>query len=122
MLTEEQTVDKLRQMAEDFESAVDHKDYMRAKALYNKSLVIATFMQLGKNVMIELFGQNTASDEDVTPDGLFRRAEVRKVDLECCIKRNKAYEDQACQKSGTSVQYYSDENFCARCKKKSLAG
>ena len=122
MLTEEQTVDKLRQMAEDFELAVDNKDYMRAKALYNKSLVIATFMQLGKSVMVELFGQNSASDEDVTPDGLFRRAEVSKVDLECCIKRNKAYEDQACRKNGTSVQYYSDENFCARCKKKSLAG
>ena len=44
MMDEQQTVDKLKETAEDFMAAVEEKDYMRAKAVYNKALNVATFM------------------------------------------------------------------------------
>ena len=116
MLTEEETIRKLREAADQFDSAVREKDYLRAKALYNKSLTVATFMELGTAVTAELFGQHGGLGEhDEAPDGLFSRDYVRRVDLECCIKRNKAYEDQACRRMDQPVRYYSDEDYCARC-------
>ena len=123
MMDEQQTVDKLKETAEDFMEAVESKNYMRAKALYNKALTVATFMQIPKEAMAELFGQSAGiADDDEAQDGLFRREAVSRVDLECCIKRNQAYEDQACRRRGTTVRYYSDKDYCALCNKKSLAG
>lgn len=117
MIDEQQTVDKLKETAEDFMAAVEDKDYMRAKALYNKALNVATFMQIPKEAMEELFGQSAGiADDEEAPDGLFQRAAVSKVDLECCIKRNQAYEDQACRKIGKTVRYYSDWDYCSHCE------
>lgn len=117
MIDEQQTVDKLKETAEDFMEAVEDKDYMRAKALYNKALNVATFMQIPKEAMEELFGQSAGiADDEEAPDGLFQRAAVSKVDLECCIKRNQAYEDQACRERGKTVRYYSDWDYCSHCE------
>ena len=123
-MDEKQTVDKLKETAEDFMAAVEDKNYMRAKALYNKALTVATFMKIPKEAMEELFGKSAGgiADDEEAPDGLFRRAAVSRVDLECCIKRNQAYEDQACRRKGKTVRYYSDKDYCARCNKKSLNG
>lgn len=116
MLTEEETIKKLQETAAQFDAAVRSKDYLRAKNLYNKSLAVVTFMEMGPAVAAELFGQHGGLGEhDEAPDGLFSRDYVSKVDLECCIKRNKAYEDQAIQKYGKQVRYYSDKDFCVGC-------
>lgn len=119
MLTEQETIKKLHITAEEFESAARNKDYLRAKSLYNKALSVAVFMQIGQRDMSELFGQTggLAEDEEA-PQGLFRRDTVDRVNLECCIKRNKAYEDRTCQMSGWQDKYYSDEDYCAKCKKR----
>ena len=123
MMDEQQTVDKLKETAEDFMAAVEDKDYMRAKALYNKALTVATFMQIPKDAMSELFGQSAGiADDEEAPDGLFQRAAVSRVDLECCIKRNQTNKDKDSRRRGTTVRYYSDKDYCALCNKKSLAG
>lgn len=114
MLTEQETMDKLHKTAEEFAKAANDKDYARAKSLYIKALAVATFMQIGQDKMSELFGQTGGPEEDEeAPQGLFKRDTVSKVDLECCIKRNKAYEDMTCR-----TGYYSDADYCARCKKR----
>lgn len=118
MLTEQEVIKKLHIQAEEFRQAVRHKNYMRAKALYNSARTVAVFMKLGGEEMSELFGQyGGLPDDEEAPQGLFPRDEVSRVDLECCIKRNKAYEDQACRKTGQPVSFYSDEDYCARCRK-----
>lgn len=124
MMDEKQTLDKLKETAEDFMAAVNNRNYMRAKALYNKALIVATFMQISGEDMAELFGQNAGiADDEEAPDGLFQRAAVNRVDLECCIKRNKAYEDQTCRRIGTQVRFYSEDDYCSRCEKgKKIAG
>lgn len=113
MLTEEETKKKLREAAQEFEAAVKCKDFMRAKAMYNKSLMVVTFMELGEETEDELFGKH--GDDENRPDGLFKRSLVSRVDLECCMKRHKAYEDQACRRRNEPVRFYSDEDYCSRC-------
>ena len=113
MLTEQETIDKLHKTAQEFEKAAKDKDYARAKSLYIKALAVATFMQISQDQMSELFGQTGKTEDEEVPQGLFRRGTVSKVDLECCIKRNKAYEDMTCR-----TGYYSDADYCARCKKR----
>lgn len=116
MLTEKEAIKKLQETAAQFDAAVRSKNYLRAKNLYNSSLAAAAFMEMGQEVTEEIFGQYGGLGEDEeAPDGLFRRSYVSKVDLECCIKRNKAYEDQAVRRAGQPVRYYSDRDYCARC-------
>jgi hypothetical protein len=119
MLTEEKLVNKLQMTAEDFRAAVYAKNFLRAKALYNNALAVSVYVELDPAVRSELFGQHGGLEEDEeSPKGLFPRWMVEQVDLECCIKRHKAYEDRTCRILGQSVKYYSDEDFCARCGQK----
>jgi hypothetical protein len=119
VLTEDKLLEKLHITAEEFRAAVSNKDYMRAKALYNKALAVTVYVELGEAVTSELFGQYKGLDDDEeAPKGLFPRDDVSKVDLECCIKRHKAYEDRTCQEQGQPAHFYSDEDYCARCQKR----
>jgi hypothetical protein len=116
MLTEDKLIEKLHRTAEQFKEAVREKKYFRAKALYNDALAVAVYVELDIEKRGELFGQYSGiPDDQEAPQGLFPRKDVSRVDLECCIKRNKAYEDRTCGIMGKPTQYYSDEDFCARC-------
>jgi hypothetical protein len=114
MLNEKEIKEKLEITAEDFRNAVQERNYMRAKALYNKALAVATFVRLDPEDMENLFGYREDVGEDTeAEEGLFPRYEVSRVDLECCVKRNKAYEDMT-----VNGRFYSDEDYCARCRKR----
>jgi hypothetical protein len=119
MLTEDKLVKKLHRTAEQFRDAVREKKYDRAKALYNDALAVAVYVELDAEKRGELFGQySDIPDDQEAPQGLFLRDDVSKVDLECCIQRNRAYEDRTCGIMGKPMQYYSDEDYCARCAKR----
>lgn len=119
MLSEQQCISKLHDMAFWFRTYVRQKKYDRAKRLYNNAVSIALFLDLPaeeKRILFGGYAGDYEEDEEV-PDGLFSKEAVQKVDYECCVRRNMAYEDMACRKSGKPVRYYSEDDYCAGCAK-----
>lgn len=117
MLTEEELMERLREYGKRFKNHISEKEWDKAKNIYNIALEVSVFMQISKEHMDELFGAYTRDDTPLG-NGIFRKDDVMRVGLECCIRRNRAYEDQACRKRGIPldhVQYYSDREYCARC-------
>lgn len=120
MLTEDQLARKLRDSAEDFKRAAEGKNWGRAKALYNSALTVAVYMEIDPELKQELFGQYGGLEKDEpAPRAAFPRDLVSRVDLECCIKQHRGLEDKAIRLQGQSAKYYSDEDFCVRCKRRS---
>lgn len=116
MLSEEQTEKKLKRYAEDFRRAYDQGNYGMAHNLYLVALNVSTFMGVREQFMQNLFGYcvDDGEPEDNPNVGLFPRDIVRKVDSECCIKRNEAYEDQIMRKRGEKVDYYKNKKTAPR--------
>lgn len=117
MLTEKELEDKLREYAAAFNIHVRTKEWGKAHNVYNMTLTTAVMTGLSREFRDELFGGYDESDDGDVKDGLFRREDVAKVNTECCIRRNMAYEDMECRKAGKAPRYYSEEGYCAICKK-----
>lgn len=122
MLTEKQMEAKLRKYAETFNQNVRDKEWDKAHNVYNITLETAVMAEMSEEFLKELFGDYDSADEDgnALDDGLIRRAAVEKVNTECCIRRNMAYEDRECRKLGIPLgiyRNYSDADYCARCRK-----
>ena len=100
------------------------KEYGVAHNLYHMAHTVAVFMDLGPANLKKLFGDWDSDDGTETntalDNGLFKRADVNKVNLECCIKRNQAYEDMALRRAGKPdlQRYYSEYEYCARCQER----
>ena len=106
-------------MAALFNVHVKNKEWGKAHNIYRATMTVAVFVKIPQPAMEELFGAYPEGDEAVSDmDGLFCRRDVARVELECCIKRNMAYEDMALRKQGQAAKYYSDEGYCARCLEK----
>ncbi len=130
MLTEEQMEEKLRGYAETFNRNVREREWGKAHNVYNIILETAVMAEMSKEFMKELFGNYDHDDGEygwddgggkVPDDGKIRRADVEKVNMECCIRRNMAYEDMACRRLGLPLgmyRNYSDADYCARCSTK----
>lgn len=119
MLTEAAMEEKLREYASTFNSHVKEKDWGKAHNIYHMLLTAAVMAEMSAEFMNELFGSHDGEDYPVD-DGLIRRSDVQKVNIECCIRRNMAYEDIACRKKGLPMEeywYYSEDEYCAICKK-----
>lgn len=119
MLTEKQMEEKLRKYAEIFRQNVRNKEWGKAHNVYNIVLTAAVMSEMSEKFRAELFGSYDSEDYPVD-DGLIRHSDVSKVNTECCIRRNMAYEDIECRKLGLPLgtfRYYSDPDYCARCKK-----
>lgn len=115
MLTERQTEQKLKEYAQRFTQHVRNKEWGKAHNIYNMALTVAVFMDSSEELLAELFGPYDVPGSEHM--GLFRQSEVSRVNTECCIRRNIAYEDIACRKIGMPVRYYSEETYCAGCRK-----
>lgn len=129
MLSEQETVDKLEEYAKEFGKCVRDREYGKAHNIYQKAHEVAVFMEMGADVLKKLFGDWESDDGTETDtaldNGLFQRRLVARVDLESCIIRHKAYEDMACRVVGEpegQYKYYSDQDYCARCREKKKAG
>lgn len=121
MLTEAAMERKLREYASTFNRHVKEKEWGKAHNIYHMVLTAAVMAEMSETFKRELFGDY---DDDETgealDDGLFRRVDVHRVNVECCIRRNMAYEDIECRKIGLPMEeyrYYSENEYCARCKK-----
>ena len=123
MLSEAKTMAKLEEYARMFGDAVYRKEYGVAHNLYHMAHTVAVFMDLGPANLKKLFGDWDSDDGTDTntalDDGLFRRSEVALVNRECCMIRNKAYEDMALRRRKEEPQrYYSEFDYCARCQER----
>ena len=119
MLTEKQMETKLKRYAETFNQNVRNKEWGKAHNVYNITLEAAVMAEMSEGFMKELFGGYDDEDYPLN-DGLIKRQDVQKVNAECCIRRNMAYEDIECRKLDLPLgtfRYYSDTDYCARCKK-----
>lgn len=119
MLTEAAMERKLREYAKTFGRHVKEKEWGKAHNVYNMILTAAVMAEMSEKFKMELFGSCDGEGYPVD-DGLIRRSDVQKVNMECCIRRNMAYEDIECHKLGLPLgvfRYYSEANYCARCKK-----
>ena len=125
MLSERETINKLKEYASNFNAMVKNKEWEKAHNIYRKALNVAVFLEISHKDKEELFGEYPKDDprnEEVAPkDGLFSRRDVEMVNLECCIRRNMAYEDIALRQQGHKTEYYSSEDYCARCYAKKEA-
>ncbi|MBO7341002.1 MAG: hypothetical protein J6U66_13170 [Lachnospiraceae bacterium] len=125
MLNETQAVKKLEECAAKFRAAIIRKDWGVAHNLYMEAIIVTAFMEMGDTVKKKLYGDwdsDDGSDTDTALDnGLFSREDVDRVNKECCILRNMAYEDQTCRRQGRPVEYYGDPDFCARCEDRKRA-
>lgn len=121
MLIEQEAIGKLKEYGLLFNVYVKNRDWGKAHNIYRATMTVAVFLEIPQLVMDELFGAYQEDEEEIPDTGLFRRKDVARVDLECCIKRNMAYEDMALRKQGQDAKYYSEENYCARCTKKRRA-
>jgi len=123
MLSEVKTMAKLEEYARMFGDAVYRKEYGVAHNLYHMAHTVAVFMDLGPANLKKLFGDWDSDDGTDTntalDDGLFRRSEVALVNRECCMIRNKAYEDMALRRRKEEPQrYYSEYDYCAKCQER----
>lgn len=123
MLSEAKTMAKLEEYARMFGDAVYRKEYGVAHNLYHMAHTVAVFMDLGPANLKKLFGDWDSDDGTDTntalDDGLFRRSEVALVNRECCMIRNKAYEDMALRRRKEEPQrYYSEYDYCAKCQER----
>lgn len=119
MLTEAAMERKLREYAEAFSRHVKEKEWGKAHNIYNMVLITAVMAEMSEEFRAELFGSYDSEDYPVD-DGLIRRSDVSRVDIESCIRRNMAYEDMECRKIGLPMEeyrYYSENEYCARCRK-----
>lgn len=119
MLTETEMERKLREHAGMFRRYVEEKNWPAAHNVYNITMEAAVMVEMPERFMHELFGGYDAEGYPLD-DGLIRRSDVSKVNMECCIKRNMAYEDRICRQRGYPLgvlRHYSDEDYCAGCKK-----
>lgn len=121
MLTEHEAIGKLKEYGLLFNVYVKNREWGKAHNTYRAAMTVAVFLQVPPPVMDELFGAYQEGEEEMPDISLFSRKDVARVDLECCIKRNMAYEDMALRKQGEDAKYYSDTNYCARCTKKRRA-
>lgn len=120
MLTEAAMEEKLREYASAFNRHVKEKEWGKAHNIYHMVLTAAVMSEMSEKFKNELFGVYDEEETGEAPDGLIRKADVKKVNIECCIRRNMAYEDIACQKIGLPMEeyrYYSENEYCAICKK-----
>lgn len=119
MLTEAAMERKLREYAEKFNRHVKEREWGKAHNIYNMVLTAAVMAEASEKFKEELFGSYDVEDHQ-QDDGLIRRSDVQRVNAECCIRRNMAYEDMECRKIGIPLEtfrYYSEEDYCAGCKK-----
>lgn len=125
MLSENKTVQKLEEYAARFRAAVNRKAWGEAHNLYLEAIIITAFMELDDKTKKKLYGDWDSDDgtekHAALDNGLFSRRDIDRVNKECCVLRNMAYEDQACRRAGMPVQYYGDPDFCARCQDKKRA-
>ena len=123
MLSERETVKKLEEYAQIFEHHCRNRKWGEAKNIYNMAHTVAIFMDMGEAVLKRLFGDWDSDDGngEAIDNGMFQRWRVEQVDKECCIRRNQAYEDQACRRMGQQTRYYSEDSYCAICYKKRAA-
>lgn len=125
MLSERETINKLKEYASIFSIMVKNKEWGKAHNIYRIAMNVTVFLQLSQETIEELFGEYTEGDpynnDAPLKDGLFSRRDVEKVNLESCIQRNMAYEDVALRQQGHKTEYYGNEDYCARCYAKKEA-
>lgn len=120
MLTEREMENKLRDYAARFNQHVSNHEWGAAHNLYNMALTTAVIAEMSEGFRAELFGEYDSEGTGDVADGLFRRDDVARVDKECCIRRNMAYEDMECRRLGVPLgtfRRYSDSDYCAACRK-----
>lgn len=116
MLTEMEMQWKLRDYARKFNRSVTDKEWGKAHNLYHMILTAAVMTEISEKFNEELFGSYDSEGYPVD-DGLIKSRDVARVNTECCIRRNMAYEDMTCRKLGMPLRYYSEETYCAGCRK-----
>ncbi len=84
MKTAQEIRDGLYDLADRFRIAMKHKDYAKAKHLYDTALTVAVYVDLDETIRTKLFGSRRTEPET---EGLFRERDVQKAVYECCIKR-----------------------------------
>ena len=121
MLTERDLENKLRDYAARFSQHVRKREWGEGHNLYNMALDTAVIAEMSEDFQAELFGEYDSEGTGDVADGLFSREDVHRVNRECCIIRNMAYEDKECRRLGIPLgtfRNYSDEDYCARCRKR----
>ena len=86
MLTQQEILRKLDDLAEQFDIYFKNKQYGRAKSLYDTARNVAVFVQLQEDDMIKLFGRQDPEDPE---EGKFKLAEVQKCYFEESVRYGK---------------------------------
>lgn len=85
MLKQEQILEKLYHMPEEFKAYVKNKQWTKARLCREAASSIAHFLDLEENRINELFGSRQEEGHEI--EGLFREGEVSKVYYHCAVKR-----------------------------------
>ena len=91
MLSTEEIESRLRGLADTFTHAVRKQDWYPAKFCYDTAVHVACFVDVDKELRIELFGIHGEQDED-TVEGMFRDEYVLKA-YEECIKKDMTFQN-----------------------------
>lgn len=105
-------VDKLMiRLPEQFRILFAQKKYAQAKYVYDTALRVASFLELDKEKVRDLFGHGSKGEEEDedSPDGFFPREDVKRCYEECCVKRDMGQENMAYRQYGEPVRYYTHE-------------
>lgn len=85
MITYERVKIKLEALANNFSEAVRRKDWYRAKYIYNKALIVSTFLELSDEDKDWLWGHGEEDKEGNVyfTDSLFKRYQVQQMETQC---------------------------------------
>lgn len=85
MLTEKEAEEKLRGMAQEFQSLMKQRQYVKAKQRYETARSVAVTMELSEDIREELFGVRGGKGE-VLRKGAFPEELVQKAFYETSVR------------------------------------
>lgn len=93
VLTEREVKDKLNVYAQQFRTAYLMKEWAKAKFLYFKAQLVATFLEFPESELAELFGNRPYKEDwEDLKTGLFPEDEVERASWEC-IRIHETYDE-----------------------------
>ena len=85
MLTEKEAEEKLRRLAQEFQSLMKQRQYAKAKARYEVARSVAVTMELSEDIRAELFGVRGGKGE-VLRKGAFPEELIQKAFYETSVR------------------------------------
>ena len=111
MLSEKKMLDKLYAQPEVFNEHIRHKEYAQASYCVYCARIIALFMELSDEQLVELFGSR--EDPENVVEGLFSEEKVLRAE-EWCIFHNRARQDMTRKDRAERERVWRENNLPAK--------